>query len=363
MTAKERDAAFRHWQSVILRETRDLASLERIGAHALQDRDVRADAMLQNLVRAELERCRSELQRDQQSETALDLPPKYRLGASRRDDAGWQPLPSATPEPRAEARPPPQAPVPAAPAPALVTFRRLAQTFSESLVRGDENEARATWEQMLALQEENSEIIPASALEQYEQRIKKLRARLVGFRSRIAAMAQQALVAVRRGDAQAAAKLMRRLSAIHIAHPALLDEARLEKFRNDIVHASEGHEDGLTSRKLVERERAVAAQMKRLAAAVHEFYRVVCAAPETSAEFHRAEEIYLRILHEVRLHEEDWLTEFVLELADVLAEWSVPPPGAEQQINCFLERVRVSLDRIHTEMRRIDIKLGETEGS
>ena len=87
------------------------------------------------------------------------------------------------------------------------------------------------------------------------------------------------------------------------------------------------------------------------------------AAPETSAEFHRAEEIYLRILHEVRLHEEDWLTEFVLELADVLAEWSVPPPGAEQQINCFLERVRVSLDRIHTEMRRIDIKLGETEGS
>jgi hypothetical protein len=174
-------------------------------------------------------------------------------------------------------------------------------------------------------------------------------------------MAQQALVAVSRGDAQTAGRLMSRLSAIHMAHPALLDEARLEKFRNDLVHAGEGHEDDLTSRRLVERERAVAAQIKRLAAAVHEFYQVICDAPETSAESRRAEEMYLRALHEVRLHEEDWLAEFVLELADVLAEWNVPPPGAEQQINRFLERVRASLDRIHTEMREIDIKRDETE--
>jgi hypothetical protein len=76
--------------------------------------------------------------------------------------------------------------------------------------------------------------------------------------------------------------------------------------------------------------------------------------PETSAEFRRAEEVYLQVLHEVRLHEEAWLAEFVLELADVLAEWSVPPPGAEQQIDRFLEKVRAGIERIHKKMGEID---------
>ena len=118
--------------------------------------------------------------------------------------------------------------------------------------------------------------------------------------------------------------MLRRLSAIHVAHRVYSMRPGLEKIRRDIVGASEGHEDGLVTRRLIERERAVAAKMKRLAAAVDDFHRIVCTVPETSAEFCRAEKVYLQVLEEVRLHEEDWLAEFVLELADVLAEWSVP---------------------------------------
>jgi hypothetical protein len=243
-----------------------------------------------------------------------------------------------------------------------VAFSRLVQAFRESLASGDEDAARATWNQMRTLHEKSGGIISASELERYAQRIEKLRARLEGFRGQIDTMARDALAAARRGDAEAAAKLMHRLSAIHVAHPRLLDEPGLERIRLDIVVANEGHEDGLMTRRLIERERAVAAKMKRLAAAVDDFHRIVCTVPETNAEFCRAEKVYLQVLEEVRLHEEDWLAEFVLELADVLAEWSVPPPGAEQQIDRFLEKVRGGIERIHKKMGEIDSERGGGKG-
>jgi hypothetical protein len=143
----------------------------------------------------------------------------------------------------------------------------------------------------------------------------------------------------------------------------LLAEPGLEKIHQDIVGASEGHEDGLMTRGLIERERAVAAKMKRLAAAVDDFHRTVCTVPETSAKFRRTEKAYLQVPEELRLHEEDRLAEFVLELGDVLAEWSLPPPGAEQQIDRFLEKVRVGIKRIHKKMGEIDTGLGKPQGS
>ena len=204
--------------------------------------------------------------------------------------------------------------------------------------------------QLRTLHGRRSEIVSAADLERYEQRIEKLRARLEEFRSQIGTMARDALAAARRGDAEAAAKLLRRLSAIRVAQPRLLDEPGLEKIHQDIIGANEGHEDRLRTRSLIERERAV-----------DDFHRIVCTVPETSAEFRRGEKVYLQVLDEVRLHEEDWLAEFVLELADVLAEWSVPPPGAEQQIDRFLEKVRVGIERIHKQMGEIDTGPGEAQ--
>ena len=93
LTAKQRDAALQQWRSLIMRECRDLSSLERISARALQDRDIRADARLLSMVQAELERRRAELQREQQSEqraqpSSTKPPPKYRSSASRPDRSG-----------------------------------------------------------------------------------------------------------------------------------------------------------------------------------------------------------------------------------------------------------------------------------
>ncbi len=366
LTAKQRETALQQWRSLIMRECRDLDSLERISARALQDRDIRADAQLQSMVQAELERRRAELQREQQSvqrgQPSSKPPVKYRSSGSRRDESGWRAGRDFAPEFQPEARSvtPEQTPPP--PDPGQLALRQLVEDLGEALRGGDEDAARVTWEQMRTLHEKSGGVISASDLERYRQRIEKLRARLEEFRGQIDTMARDALAAARRGDAEAAAKLMRRLSAIHVAHPRLLDEPGLERIRQDIVGANEGHEDRLTTRRLIERERAVAAKMKRLAAAVNDFHRIVCTVPETSAEFRRAEEVYLQVLQEVRLHEEDWLAEFVLEVADVLAEWSVPPPGAEQQIDRFLEKVRVGIERIHKKMGEIDSERGGAKG-
>ncbi len=343
----------------MLREIRDLASLEWIGARALEDRDVRADATLQSLIRADLEQRRAEFAREQQSQEASTAARQSRPKVRRDADTGWRSTPTAARAPQPQVRPVPPRPIPPPPEPAQVAFDRLAQALSGWLQRNDESEALAVWGQMRALQEESHGVIPAAALQQYEQQLGKLRARLEHFRDQVAALVQQAIAASRQGDEQDVAKLMRRLTAIHVTHPRLLDEAQLEDIRATIVLAGEECEDGVTTRKLVERERAVAAEIKKVAAAVHEFHRVVCAVPDTSEEFRSAEAAYLRTLQEVRAHDTEWLAGFVLELADLLAEWTEPPLRAAKRIDHFLESIRLGLKRIHAEMGKIDTRRGE----
>jgi hypothetical protein len=360
MNAKEREAIFQHWRSVILRETRDLASLERVGARALHDREVRADATLESLIRAEVVARRAEIERDQQSADSANR--QSRPTVRRRDYVGGPTTFPVSRAPRPETRsvPPPAPPAP--PAPAQLAFDRLVETLRGLLARGDEGEARAVYEQMRTLQADSREVIPAAALQRYAQQLAKLRTRLEQFRTQIAALVQQAVAASRQGDEPTAAALLRRLSAIHVTYPHLIDDARLDEIRAEIVQAGGEHEDSLMARKLVERERVVGGEIQRIAAAVHEFHRVVCAVPEGSAEFRSAEAAYLRTLQEVRAHDTEWLAGFVLELADLLAQWSIPSRTARKRIDRFLESIRLGLRRIHAEMGTIDSKRAEGEG-
>ena len=360
LTAKQRATAYQNWCSMIMREGRDLADLERIGARALQDRDVRADSQLQSMIQTELGRRRAELQREEQRErenrASASAPPNYRPSSPRQYSSGRRTSRDFTSDFQTTAGPASPTPAPPPPDPDEEALHRLVAELVEALKTGDEGVAQAVCVQLRALRQRRSEILSADSLAQYEQRVGTMRARLQGFRSQIAAMVRDACEAARRGDAAAAAKLVSRLSAIHVTHPRLLDESGLDKIRQEVVAANEGHEDSLTTRRLVERQRATVAKMRRLWAAVNEFHRVVCTVPESSAEFRRAEAEYLQVLQEIRLHDEDWLAEFVLEVADMLAEWSVPPPGAEKQIDRFLEKVRVGIEQIQRKMGEIEEK-------
>jgi hypothetical protein len=359
MNAKQRDSAFQHWQSVILRETRDLASLERIAAAALQDRNVRSDPALEGLIRSHVAARRADIERERWNS---DLAARQARPSVRPVDfSGHRSTSVVSVTPLAESRSEPPPPVPPPPDSGQAAFHDLAKALAEPMARGDEVEAGAVCERMAALQQASGGAIPEGALAPYEMKLAKLRARLGQFRIQIAALVQEAIARAREGDEPAAAALLRRLTAIHVTYPQLLAAARLDEVRAQMLHASEQHDDGLAARRLLDREQAVATEIRRIAAAVHQFYRVVCTAPESSEAFRSAEAQYQQTLRDVRTHDSEWLVGFVLELADLLAEWRLPRRAVRKQVDRFLERVRVSMQRIRTEVGRIDSKRNETD--
>jgi hypothetical protein len=343
MNTKKRDIVYQHWSRVIQRETRDLASLELNSTRALADRDVRGDPTLESMIRAELQKRRAELEQKPQNQGSSTTPPEPR--PTWRSEPP-EPVPTTTPEQDRE------------------SFNRLALTLCASLERGDEEETRAIFAKMRALQEARPGVIPAAVIEQYEQRVEKLRVHIKQLTDEIAVLAQQAVSASQDGNEEQLARSMRRLTAIHAAHPRLLDEPGLEDVRRDVADAAdERREHQLTTKKLLERERAITAEIKKLAATIRDFHRVACTVPDTSEEFREAEATYLRTIQKVRTYDTEWFSGVVLELADLLAEWTVPPLGAEGQIDRFLDSIRAGLDSIRAEMRQIESEQDSDKGN
>ncbi|MHC4405976.1 MAG: hypothetical protein ACYTG0_40580 [Planctomycetota bacterium] len=343
MNTKQRDVVFQHWSGVIQRETRDLASLQQVSERALANPDVCDDPTLQSMIRADLEKRRAELEQELQSGKPSTASPKS--GPDHRSIPP-EPIPAAPPDQVREA------------------FNRLAQTLSTSLERGDETETRAVFGKMRALQEQSPGVIPAAVIGEYEQRVEKLRVHIKQLTDEIASLAQRAVSASQDGNEQQLARSMRRLTAIHVAHPRLLDEPGLEDVRRDVADAADSRrEHRLTTKKLLERERAITAEIKTLAAAVRDFHRVACTVPDTSEEFREAEATYLRTIQKVRTYDTEWFSGAVLELADLLAEWTVPPLGAEGQIDRFLDSISAGLDSIRAEMREIESEQDSDEGN
>lgn len=333
MNTKQRDVILQRWSGAIRRETRDLASLEHIGARALADSDVRDDPTLQAMIRADLSHRRAELEHEMQSSLS----------------------PTASPASRAQTQPVASDRLATPPEEVREAFNKMALAICVSLEGADESETDVIFGKMRALQEENPEAIPAAVLAEYEQRVELLRGRFQQLRDEIEALAEQAVSAARSGSKENLAKAMHRLTAIHAAHAALLDEAGLETIRVSAIRAADERRQTLAaSRKLVERSRAIAAEIKTLAAAVREFHRVACTVPETSDMFRQAEAKYLRTIQEVRSYDADWFSGVVLELADLLAEWNLPPLGAEGQIDRFLDSISAGLKNIRAEMREIE---------
>jgi len=334
MNTKQRDAIFQRWSGVIRRETRDLVSLEHVSARALSDSDVRDDATLQSMISADVRQRRSELEQDLQSKQSSPIPSESQ---SKLKPVLPESIPTTTPEQVREA------------------FNRLSQALCTSLEQGDESETSAAMGKLRTLQEESPGVIPATAIAEYERRVGELRTHRQHLRDQITALAQQAVAASRQGSEQDLARSMRRLLAIHAAHPLLLDEARLDEIRAGIINATDARrEHQVTTRKLLERERAIAAEIKKLAAAVREFHRVACTVPDTSDEFRNAEVAYLRTIQRVRAYDTEWFSGVVLELADLLAEWTLPPLEAGGQIDRFLDSINVGLESIRAEMHEIE---------
>lgn len=339
MQTKHREAIFQHWRSAILREARDLASLNQVGERALRDPAVREDPVVEGMIRAEVDERRSEFTQAARSRDAA-----FAAGQPRKSaEPAFSPPP--TPTPHEQIR---------------LSFERLAQQFRQAAERDDEREARAVVDRMRAVQADHAEALPLAAMQPFEQRLIDLREREKKVREQIAELTRQAVGASREGDTTAVSQCLRQLSVIHAGRPALLDEHHLEQLRAEIIHASEEHDHRLAARQLVEREQTVAAEIKTLAAGVHAFHRATRRVEHGSEEYRRAEAEYRRVLREVGAHDNEWFAAFVLELADLLAEWGEPPPEATRQVDHFVDSIRRGLEKIRTEIAEIDAERGRS---
>jgi hypothetical protein len=334
MNTKQRDIVYQRWGGVIQREVRDLVSLEQISARALADPDVCDDPTLQSMIRTDLQKCRAELQQKLQAEQSQAAALR-----SRADERSMPSEPVSTTPPEEVRK----------------VFNRLVQTLCASLEQGDETETRTVFGKMRALQEQSPGVISAAVIGEYKQRVEKLRVHVKELTDEIGALAAQAVSASRNGSEQDLARSIRRLTAIQAAHPRLLDEPGLEDVRRDIADAADQRrQHQLTTKKLLERERAITAEIKTLAAAVRDFHQVACTVPEASREFREAEAKYLRTIQQVRTYDTEWFSGVVLDLADLLAQWTVPPLEAEGQIDRFLDSITAGLKSIRSEMRQIE---------
>lgn len=319
---------------MIGREASDLDSLEKIGKRAMADSDVRDDFALQGMIKASLQRRLADLQQA----------PQARLSSTTDS----QPRPTWRTE---------------LPKPVRESFHELAQALDESLERREGNATQAIFGKMQALQKANSEVIPLAALEDYQQRVERLRLRVDQLAEEVEQWVQRAVVAARTGSEQELARSMRRLTAIHAAHPLLLDEPGLEDVRSRIADAAdERRRHDRTTQKLLERERAITGEIKKLAVAVRAFHQVARSVPASSEDFQKAEATYLQVVQTVKTFDTEWFSGVVLDLADLLAEWTVPPLDAEGQIDRFLDSISAGLDKIRVEMRQISSEQGPRNG-
>ena len=335
MNNKQRDVIFQHWSSLIGRETRDLASLEHIGTRALASHDVRDDSTLQGMIQAELQRYRAELEEKSKEESSIAPP------TSKPNWRSELPVPVYTPTPEQNRD----------------CFNQLAQALLTSLECCDEKETLDIFGKMRVLHEKSPGAIPADVIGECKQRVDAFRSRMKKLTDEIAALTQQAVSASREGSEHDLAQLMRRLTVIHAGHPYILDELGLEDVRCDIAEAAnDRREHQLTTKKLLERERAISDEIKAIATSVRNFHQAACTAHDTSEAFRNAEAAYLQAIRNVSIYDAEWFSGVVLELAGLLAEWTEPPQGAKSQIDHFLDRISTGLENIRAEMRQIEIR-------
>jgi hypothetical protein len=334
MNVKKREAIFQQWRSQILREARDFASLADVGQRALSDAEVIADPVIEGMIRAEIEERRSEFTLEDKMRDTPVVPRRTRDATLVSSSQAAQPPPLDW----------------------KAAFDAQARTAAASIEHGDEPQAAFAVNRLCELQREHSEFISVESVESYVERLKRLRHRLAHLEGQIDGLLHQALSAARRGDDQQVSQCTRRLSSLHAAHPRLLPRERLDVIREQIIQASDVREHREAAHRLVERERAVAAEIKKLADSVHQFHLTARSVPHDRDEYHRAEAAYLRVVREVRAHDREWLSGYILELADLLAAWGDPPPEAEANVDRFLRGVRASLHHIQEEIHEIEIE-------
>ncbi len=330
---RRREHVFEHWRAEIVRFGRDERTLNAVAARALHHSEVRADTVLESQIRQFVQQRRADLARAR-------VPHEEAAPALSTGSHGAAASISAV-----------EHTVTVEEAAAIV--RGLDEHMSEYISHLFEPEAEAVVDRVRDLCRQFPQLNQHGMLRQYEQRLEQLKRQLAESRQAIDELENKVVDAAERGDHDQAAQGLKRLSSIHAAHPQLLPDHRLADLRHRIETAGAHHEHRLAARHLIEREQAIARELKQIAAAVHHFHKVARRHPPDPGEYALARSAYLKALKEVKAHDREWLAAMVLELVELLAAWDAPPK-AQKQVDQFIDSVRKSVAQIRGEIRSIE---------
>jgi hypothetical protein len=301
--------------------------------------DVQRDSILAGMVRSFLLEREMDFKAQQR-----DRHPSEQVGSHLRRAFGE----------RVEARGPTKAQLQSA-------FQKLRMEFEEQLAQFEETTSRAALVQMRGMLERFPEQIDKSVLEECEEKYAKLVARCDVYRRQIEELARQAVEAARRGDQKTAAWTLRRMSAVHQMRPMLLPVDRLAVLRERIIRAGTEHDHHEALRALATRERAVAAEIKKLGEIVDRYHKAAQELPRGDPRFRRIQGQYERAVAEIRSHDTEWLAELMIELDALVEDLEDTSGQAETQVNRFITSVRMALHRLRKEIQAIQREQAEAE--
>ncbi|MBK8913738.1 MAG: hypothetical protein IPM64_03890 [Phycisphaerales bacterium] len=366
-----RDSQFHHFCAEIVREAVDERTLDRTWQRLLHADELRSDPELAAMLRSFLEQKRAEIREHariaaaslgarpstgSRLPTGVRIPRRTAAGGNAKD--AWEDVHPVLPEhrPHVDAQPARLHPAPAPPTreQLVLARRRDRAEFDEAVGRFDVRAAEMALDRLSELHHRPG--TPAADVEEdarSARRLDALRTRVAHFAGHVDRLAAFAAEALRRGDADVAARFLQRLSSIHAARPALLPQERLDEIRAMLARVGEDEEARAAAAALVARERSVVDELKRLIRTIHRFHDLVRAHPPDSEEFRAAERAYREALGEIRAHDNEWLAGLILELEGLIEELHDPTGHAIHELDHFLDAVRAALRHLASEVRAI----------
>lgn len=331
---KHREGLLQQLTAEITRETCDVPTLDRTAARVLNQPVVLADPVLAGSLRAFIAERRSMLERE---------------AAERRRLIEGEDEPRHAPAPR-DGRvdaPPTREQI-------LAAFERLRVELEDELLHLNLTAAQNTLARVEEMARRYPAYIASSALEHCRAEASRGDQRFRRLREQVHQLTEQAVSAAQQGNHEVAAQALRRLSSVHASRPMLLPDAEFAAIRERIATASDAAEHRSAARELVARERAVAADIRKLATIIHRFHVVSRRVPHTGEEWRRAEEVYNAAVREVRSHDADWMAGLILEVDTLLEEIHDTSGQAAAQADRFLASVRAALAKLRAEIRAIE---------
>lgn len=332
--ARHREALYQRFTAELYREARDVTALAAAANRILNAPEVVADAELSSQLRSVIASREAEINARRAIQMAEDR------SALAPDNAVFNEPTRRQPD---------------APSKAQISgaIDRLRRELDERLAHFDIDGAHHVLRRIVETQARYSDLVSGATVDRCKHDLAAVEARKAQLAKEIDMLEASAADAARKGQHESAANALKRLSSIHAARPTLLSGDRMEQIRHAVAAGGEQFEHREVSQALVARERAVAHELRHIAAAVHDFHVVSHRVPHDHPDYQIAERAYHAAVRELKTHDKEWFADLVVELDELMDDLHDPTGRAAERVTRFIESVRAALRHVVTEIRAI----------